>query len=591
MDDLLDIGKDESAATLLERFHETQYTSLPWKFWGVVGKPAIWATIYEVVYWGCRVGQAILLKSLVFALFEEKFSYDTYLIAFSFGFLAIIQSFCHHLYFFEVMRLGAHIRIIINGLVLEKITRLQSAGLAQISMGQIINIASNDAFKLESSFMMWPFLILSPLLVLAVLILLWREVGVACLPGIASFSVLNLIQTYIGRWFARARKDVAGITDDRVKVVKEILVGSQVVKMYNWEEPLKTMIAALRLKEINALRFAMLLRSFNAGSFTAIPYIASCLVFITYVLCGNKLDSGAIFVTLVILDSVRLPMGDFFGKAIQGISEGKIAMERLEKLLKAPELSTATNFESSDYNECDVVVSNGFFSWIDDLFVLKDINLRIRRGDFVMVCGPVGSSKSSLLMALLCEMNERDDSDVFVRGPIAYGDQRLWIFAATVRDNIVFNREYDENRYLAVCQSCELMDDFALLPDGDRTAIGERGVNLSGGQKARVALARAVYGDASVYLLDDPLSAVDPIVAGRIVENCIGGGLLASKTRILVTHQTQFLSVSDMVIVMNKGEIAFSGTYEELMADEFALGWSRTVLLYYMRMMSSKLMM
>ncbi|KAF9938627.1 hypothetical protein BGZ67_010647 [Mortierella alpina] len=204
-------------------------------------------------------------------------------------------------------------------------------------------------------------------------------------------------------------------------------------------------------------------------------------------------------------------------------------------------------------------------------FGLKNIDLKIPRGQLVAIVGAVGSGKSSLLNALVGEMRKTSGSMEY-GGTIGYCPQSAWIQNATVKDNILFGLPLDETRYKKVIKDCALERDIQILPDGDQTEIGERGINLSGGQKQRVNIARAVYFDADVVLLDDPLSAVDAHVGKYLFKNCIMGAL-QGKTRVLVTHQLHVLPQVDYVICMKDGEIIERGTFQELMENqgEFSL--------------------
>jgi len=199
-------------------------------------------------------------------------------------------------------------------------------------------------------------------------------------------------------------------------------------------------------------------------------------------------------------------------------------------------------------------------------FALKDIDLHIPRGQLVAIVGAVGSGKSSILNALVGEMRKTKGSMEY-GGTIGYCPQSAWIQNATVKDNILFGLPLDEARYQQVIKDCALERDIEILPDGDQTEIGERGINLSGGQKQRVNIARAVYFDADVVLLDDPLSAVDAHVGKYLFKHCILGAL-EGKTRVLVTHQLHVLPQVDYVICMKDGVIVERGTFHELMAKE-----------------------
>lgn len=211
-----------------------------------------------------------------------------------------------------------------------------------------------------------------------------------------------------------------------------------------------------------------------------------------------------------------------------------------------------------------LIIENGTFNWGEDP-ILKNINLRVQNRTLTAVVGTVGSGKSSLISALLGEM-EKVQGRVNTVGAIAYVAQQAWIQNATLKDNILFGKPYEKKKYDRIIEACALKPDFDMLPAGDQTEIGEKGINLSGGQKQRVSLARAVYADTSVYLLDDPLSAVDSHVGKHIFEKVLGPhGLLRSKTRVLVTHGITFLPQTDKIVVLKDGEISELGTYQELL--------------------------
>lgn len=207
-----------------------------------------------------------------------------------------------------------------------------------------------------------------------------------------------------------------------------------------------------------------------------------------------------------------------------------------------------------------MIIKDGNFSWSADPF-LVNINLIIPRGNLIAIVGNVGSGKSSLISAILGEIPKMS-GELNIDGKIAYVSQQAWIQNATVRDNIVFGKIYEKSFYQRVIESCALEADFKILAAGDLTEVGEKGLNLSGGQKLRISLARAVYNNADIYLLDDPLSAVDCDVGNHIFEKIIGPrGLLKSKTRIFVTHGITFLSQADEVVLMENGCIKTRGSY------------------------------
>lgn len=210
-------------------------------------------------------------------------------------------------------------------------------------------------------------------------------------------------------------------------------------------------------------------------------------------------------------------------------------------------------------------IVNGSFTWEENEVTLKNINIEVPKNTLCAIVGTVGSGKSSVIEAFLGEM-EKISGTVNTVGSIAYVPQQAWIQNATLRDNILFGRPYNRSRYNRVIDACALRADIEMLSAGDKTEIGEKGINLSGGQKQRISLARAVYSDADLYFLDDPLSAVDSHVGKHIFEQVIGpNGLLAQTTRILVTHGITFLPETNYIYVMKLGEISENGTYQDLL--------------------------
>lgn len=210
----------------------------------------------------------------------------------------------------------------------------------------------------------------------------------------------------------------------------------------------------------------------------------------------------------------------------------------------------------------------------------QDINAYVKPGELMVVIGPVGSGKSSLLMALLKEL-PLESGNIEVNGVMSYASQEAWAFVSTVRDNIIFGSEYDEERYKRVIHVCALERDMEQFPFGDQTLIGDKGVTLSGGQKTRITLARALYREADIYLLDDPLSAVDTHVANHIFKKYVQLYLLnkfnhnfsfcrcimkhlSEKARILVTHQLQYLQNADRILILKDSKVVALGTYQEL---------------------------
>ena len=246
-------------------------------------------------------------------------------------------------------------------------------------------------------------------------------------------------------------------------------------------------------------------------------------------------------------------------------------MKRINDYLNCEEMDLSSITYNRDPGNA-IKIKNGTFSWTksESDISLKDINLSVKERKLIAVVGVVGSGKSSLLSCLLGDMTKMSGS-VNISGTLAYVPQQAWIQNVTLKQNILFTSKYEESRYNRIIEASALTSDIKILAGGDETEIGEKGINLSGGQKQRVSLARAIYADSDIYLLDDPLSAVDSHVGKHIFDEVIGpNGLLKHKTRVLVTHKISLLPQVDMIVVMQDGRISELGTYHELLARKGA---------------------
>ena len=314
---------------------------------------------------------------------------------------------------------------------------------------------------------------------------------------------------------------------------------------------------------------------------------------------GNYLTPQKVFVTIVLLQTVRLDMTLFFPKAIQCLAESLVSIRRIESFLRMKNVCENRDFKAFEKVLDDMSINNqkimisikdACFTWnlksksmfestnlqsgnheMTDIntsqYVLKNVSLDLKSGQLLGVCGMVGAGKSSLINAILGEL-EPEKGSVFVRTKqIGYVGQSPWILSGSIKENILFGKEFKQEWFELVIKNCALEEDLEQMPDRENTIVGERGVTLSGGQRARIALARAVYCDADIYLLDDPLSAVDAKVGRFIFNNCIKG-ILKSKCILLVSHQLQYVKNCDIVALIENGELKGLGPYEVVMEIE-----------------------
>ena len=386
-------------------------------------------------------------------------------------------------------------------------------------------------------------------------------------------------------------------TDKRVRLTNEVLQGIRAIKSYNWESPFAHQLHTIRDAELRGLKSAANMRSLLVCALSVAPSLVAVCSLSTYALLGNDLTPTKVFTSLGLFNQLRFPL-IFFPMLLNTLAEGKVSLRRLTTFLLADEVqnyvrnedtleeieakpllrrealrivngtfssSNSVEFAPVHQNEHNRGKSNadlapgaeisGNASTSNELSKsvrdrLTNIDLSIRRGHLVAIVGPTGSGKSTLLHALLGELH-KTSGEVVVKGDVSYVPQASWIPNDTLRNVILFGLPMDWRRYQHVLRICGLEKDLELLENGDQTEIGERGANLSGGQRQRVSMARAVYENADVYLLDDPLSALDSDVGARLFTDCIKQGL-AGKTRLLVTHNLAVLSQVDKIVLMNQ---------------------------------------
>uniref|UniRef100_UPI00398F2F2F ATP-binding cassette sub-family C member 4 n=1 Tax=Pristiophorus japonicus TaxID=55135 RepID=UPI00398F2F2F len=443
--------------------------------------------------------------------------------------------------------------------------RLNNLSLAKTTTGHIVNLLTNDVNKFDQVTIFLHFLWVGPLQAIAVVALLWQEIGPSCLAGMSVLLILMPTQTIFGKWFSILRGKTAILTDNRIRTMNEVIAGMRIIKMYAWEKPFSNLITQIRKKEIAKILKSSYLRALNMASFFIASKMILFLTFLVYVLLGNTITASRVFVTVSLYSAVRLTVTLFFPAAVQTVSEGLISIRRIKGFLILEEIKKACEDKDNSESDYSVYIEDLTCCWDKTIETpsLQNISFSLKPGELLAVIGPVGAGKSSILAAILGELS-KENGILDIKGKIAYCAQQPWVFPGTVRNNILFGKEYQREKYEQVITACALKKDFELLQDGDLTQIGDRGVTLSGGQKARVNLARSVYQDADIYLLDDPLSAVDAEVGRHLFEQCIAG-ILKNKPRILVTHQLQYLSAANQILILKEGQVVEKGIFKQLL--------------------------
>uniref|UniRef100_A0A8C7J3I6 ABC-type glutathione-S-conjugate transporter n=1 Tax=Oncorhynchus kisutch TaxID=8019 RepID=A0A8C7J3I6_ONCKI len=475
--------------------------------------------------------------------------------------LSCLQSLFNHQYMYTCFTVGMRVKTAVMGLVYRKSLVINSASRRTCTVGEIVNLVSADTQKLMDFVVYFNAVWLAPIEIALCLFFLWQHLGPSALAGIATVILIFPLNGFIAKKRSKLQVQMK-FMDGRIKLMNEILNGIKILKFYAWEKAFLEQVLGYREKELKALKKSPCP---NHAYLFLSPQIAFAM-FGVYVLIDDKnvLDAQKVFVSMALINILKTPLSQL-PFAMSTTMQAIVSLKRLGKYLCSEELKD-DNVAKAPLST-GVLIDNGTFSWTKEgPPCLKRINVRVPQGSLVAVVGHVGSGKSSLLSAMLGETEKRSGS-VSIKGSVAYVPQQAWIQNATVQDNVTFGREKQKTWYQRVLDACALLPDLEILPAGDSTEIGEKGLNLSGGQKQRVSLARAVYRKADVYLLDDPLSAVDAHVGQHIFDKVIGPkGVLRDKTRVLVTHGMSFLPQADLILVLVDGEITESGSYQELLS-------------------------
>ncbi|XP_051906935.1 multidrug resistance-associated protein 1-like [Hippocampus zosterae] len=482
--------------------------------------------------------------------------------------LSCLQSLLNHQYMYRCFTLGMRLKSAVMALVYRKCLVMSSAARRQCTVGEVINLISVDTQKMMDFVVYVNSVWVAPIEIALCFYFLSNLLGLSALAGIGAVILIFPLNGLIAKLRSKLQEVQLDFMDGRIKLMNEIVSGVKILKFYAWENAFLRRVGILRDGELEALKKSQVLYSVSLASFNSSSFLIAFAVFAVYVLIDerNVLDAQKIFVSVALINILKTPLSQL-PFAMSTTLQAFVSLRRLGNFLCQDELNS-DNVEKlplSDDGDA-VLIQDGHFAWCHDgAPCLQGINLKVKSNTLVAVVGHVGSGKSSLLSAILGEMARRRGS-VLIRGSVAYVPQQAWIQNATLEENILFGLERKESWYHRVLEACALLPDLELLPAGDATEIGEKGLNLSGGQKQRISLARAVYRKSDVYLLDDPLSAVDAHVGQHIFDRVIGPkGLLKSKTRVLVTHSLSLLSRADLVLVMEDGRVSEMGSYSQLL--------------------------
>ncbi|XP_029926660.1 ATP-binding cassette sub-family C member 2 [Myripristis murdjan] len=513
-----------------------------------------------------------LLKMMVsFADDKSIYTWKGYIYALLLLVVAILQSLCLQQYFQRCFVLGMKVRTAIMAAVYKKSLVVSNDARKESTVGETVNLMSADAQRFNDVTNFIHLLWSCPLQIALAIVFLWFELGPSVLAGLAVMVLMVPVNGLLATKARNIQIENMKFKDRRMKIMNEILNGIKILKLYAWELSFQKQVGDIREDELKVMRNFAYLTSVSTFIFTCAPALVSLVSFAVFVGVSpdNILNAEKAFTAISLFNILRFPLA-MLPMLIAAMVQMTVSRKRLEKFLGGDDLDSNCVRHDTSFNTA-VSVCDGTFAWERDAeAVLKNVSLDIKPGRLVAVVGAVGSGKSSLMSALLGEMHNTKGF-VNIQGSLAFVPQQAWIQNATLKDNILFGSPYEERQFQEVIQACALAPDLELLGAGELTEIGEKGINLSGGQKQRVSLARAAYSQSDIYLLDDPLSAVDSHVGKHLFSEVIGpNGLLKDKTRILVTHGVSFLPYVDEIVVLVDGVVSEIGTYQSLRASRGA---------------------
>ncbi|XP_066094773.1 ATP-binding cassette sub-family C member 2 [Saccopteryx bilineata] len=533
-------------------------------FYGIILKAFLIKLVHDLLLF---LNPQLLKLLISFANEKDSYLWIGYIYSILFFVVALVQSFCLQYYFQLCFLLGVNVRTTVMASIYRKALSLSNQARKKYTVGETVNLMSVDAQKLMDVTNFIHLLWSNVLQITLSIYFLWRELGPSILAGIGVMLLLIPINAIMATKNKTTQVKIMKQKDKRLKTMNEILNGIKILKYFAWEPSFKNQVHSLRKKELkNLLTFGQLQAVIMFLLFST-PILVSVTTFSVYVLVNsnNILDANKAFTSITLFNILRFPLS-MFPMLISSMLQASVSTERLEKYLGEDDLDTSAIQQDHDSDKA-VQFSEASFTWDRDAeATIQNVNLDIMPGQLVAVVGSVGSGKSSLMSAMLGEM-ENVHGHITIKGTIAYVPQQSWIQNGTIKDNILFGSEFEESRYRQILEACALLQDLEVLPGGDLAEIGEKGINLSGGQKQRISLARATYQNADIYILDDPLSAVDAHVGKHIFNKLLGpNGLLRHKTRLLVTHSIHFLPQVDEIVVLENGTVSEKGSYSTLLA-------------------------
>ncbi|CCH41464.1 Multidrug resistance-associated protein 1 [Wickerhamomyces ciferrii] len=560
----------------------------------VSGLQVLAAISYECVNDVLSLAEPQLLRILIKFFDEEKPYIYGFLVAFGLFASSITETALTNKFFISIYEVDLGTKSSLMTLIYHKALKLSPESKKNRTTGDIINHMSVDVSRIQDLSSYFQMIVGTPVKLVLVLASLYQILGVSTIAGIITMAIMIPINTSVSKRLKKLHKTQMKYKDDRTRVTSELLTSIKSIKLYAIEEAILEKLDYVRnVLELGNLKKISIFQAFMTFSWNCVPFFVSCSSFTMFALIEDKpLSPDIVFPSLALFNLLSEPIY-LIPQIITAIIEVSVAFDRLRSFLLCHELSDdlIEHFDKVDrQGDVAVKVTNATFYWeepkpkeenydeestvAESKVALTLDSFEAKKAELTCIVGRVGAGKSTFLQSLLGQLPvsgiDGKPPSLKVHGDIAYCAQVPWIMNASVKDNILFGHKFDESFYQKTIDACQLLPDLEVLPDGDETQVGEKGISLSGGQKARLSLARAVYARADVYLLDDVLSAVDAHVGRNIITKVING-LLATKTIILATNSIPVLNYAANIILLTNGKIVESGSFKDVMGTESQL--------------------
>lgn len=584
-DDLWDLAKQDTTRAASDAFQDAWVHEQACK-----EKPSLWVALFRG--FGAAYAQGALFKAIadVLAILQPQLlrffisfvdSYQSYqpqpytfgaAVALSMFAVSVAQSLCLHQCFQRLSQTGVKLKSALVSAIYRKSLRLSNEARGTKSTGDIVNLMAVDSQRLQDVTQFSQHLWSTPLQIILCMASLYGLLGYSMFAGVALMIVTIPINGSITKSMKFLQEQQMKNKDARSKLTAEVIANMKSIKLFAWGSAFANRIGHIRNdKELVTLRRTGALQVVSSFIGSATPFLVACSAFAVRVLVQRQpLTTEIVFPAIALFQLLTSPLM-ILPAAISSVTEASVAVSRLVAFFTADELQPDAVIREEAVTasgEESVSIHDARFKWSmhGTETALQEINLSAHRGELCCLVGRVGAGKSSILHALLGDLYKATGT-VTLRGSVAYVAQQPWVLNASVRDNITFGKPWDPDFYVETVKACALIDDLAQLPTGDQTEVGDKGITLSGGQKARLTLARAVYARADIYLLDDCLSAVDQHVGRHLIEEVFGRrGLLKDRTRILATNSTPVLLEANSIVLIRDGKISEQGTYNQLKA-------------------------